>query len=70
MNSSYAYIAACEVTSPNAPDFDEIYERIRVAHEHWFDEQLATFLLDALNRGIIDDEQHIDYTTRLWNSPT
>lgn len=50
------YIAACESTSPNAPEFDAVLTARRKHQACLVVNKLKAKLFDALNKGEIDDE--------------
>lgn len=52
------YIAACERTSPNAPEFDNVLATCRRHQACLVVNKLKAKLFDALNSNEIDDESY------------
>jgi hypothetical protein len=52
------YIAACEIQSPNSPDFDRVVANQRRYQACLVLLNLRANVFDALNKGEIDDENY------------
>lgn len=59
MTTSHAYIAACEIQSPNSPDFEAVLAHQRRLHATRFLQRVREFAFTALNRGEIEDEDYL-----------
>lgn len=65
MTLSNAYIAACEIQSPNSPDFDHVHEHQREKHMTRATSLLLCVVECLHKSGDIDDEQFIEFTEAL-----
>ena len=63
--NTLAYIAACEVDSPNSPDFESVHNYHRSKYMHALCKKLRADVFDALNEGAIDDEQFCELVDAL-----
>lgn len=55
--NTLAYIAACEIVSPNSPEFESVHNYQRDKRMAAMCRKLRGALSDALDEGAIDDEQ-------------
>ena len=61
MTTSHAYIAACEIQSPNSPDFEIVLAHQRRLHAARFLEKVKESAFAALIRGEIEDEHYLAF---------
>lgn len=57
MRTDHGYIAACELCSPNAPEFERVLETQRDKQMNLVIAELRKMLNNALNEGRIDNSR-------------